>query len=298
MRMRNVLSFALVTAMLSGCDDEASVDVEGLDRRIELLETQQRESAESLEAYEEKLEEATAHRTALQTALDAQAAQIEELAARVAKDEPTAAVRPDRPDPAARYKVDIDGAHARGPDDAKVTVVIFSDFQCPFCARVQATLRQVETKYGKDVRLVAKHNPLPMHNRAMAAAIAAEAAGRQGKFFEMHDLLYENGRDLTDANFVKWARKIKLDVPRFEEDLKDPSIKSTIEKHQRQATELGARGTPAFFINGRFLSGAQPITSFEKVIDEEVRDADRLIASGTPRSGVYDALMRSAKREL
>jgi len=206
-------------------------------------------------------------------------------------------VRPGSPDPAARYKVTVGDAFERGPADAKVTLVIFSDFQCPFCARVQPTLKELEKKFGSDLRLVAKHNPLPMHGRADAAARAAEAAGRQGKFWEMHDKLYENGRELTDENFEKWAKELGLDVGRFRRDLDDTKIHDRIEAHKKQATTVGARGTPAFFVNGRFLSGAQPLEKFETLVKEELAEADRVLARGTARASIYDTLMATAKEK-
>ncbi|MCB9748472.1 MAG: thioredoxin domain-containing protein [Myxococcales bacterium] len=203
--------------------------------------------------------------------------------------------RPGRPDPAARYRVAVDESYSKGPADAKVTLVIFSDFQCPFCQRVETTLAEVERRYKADVRLVFRHNPLAFHKDALPAAKAAEAAGRQGKFWEMHDLLFANNRELTQANFERWAQQLGLDVSRFKRDMDDGKLAAGIERDQKDATQVGARGTPAFFINGRFLSGAQPFASFEKLIDEELKEAERLIAAGTARARVYETLMKDAK---
>lgn len=146
----------------------------------------------------------------------------------------------------------------------------------------------MQKTYGNDLRLVVKHNPLAFHNRAMAAALAAEAAGRQGKFWKMHDKLFTNNKNLTDENFVKWAKNIGLNVKKFKRDLKDPELKARIEAMQVQGVNLGARGTPAFFVNGRFLSGAQPVPAFEKLIDEELAAAKKLVNSGVPRAKVYE----------
>jgi protein-disulfide isomerase len=202
--------------------------------------------------------------------------------------------RPGRPDPSVHYKVLIGDAHVRGPDTALVTIVEWADFQCPFCGRVQETLDEVERKYEGRVRFVFKHNPLPMHDRAMAAAIAAEAAGRQGKFWQMHDLLFSDRRALTDAQFLKFAKKLRLDRRRFKRDLADRELKTKIEAQQKQGATLGARGTPAFFVNGRFLSGAQPIEAFSALIDEELASAQARVENGTRTTDVYDAIMAEA----
>jgi protein-disulfide isomerase len=142
--------------------------------------------------------------------------------------------------------------------------------------------------YDGKLRIAMMHNALPMHNRAMPAAIAAEAAGRQGKFWEMHEKLFTDTRALGDDDFEKYANELGLDVAKFKKDMEDPALKKKIEEQMRLANTLGARGTPAFFINGRFLSGAQPIDAFKAVIDEEMKKAEKLVASGTPKDQVYD----------
>jgi protein-disulfide isomerase len=208
---------------------------------------------------------------------------------------PDQAQRPQGPDPQAVYKVPLGDSYAKGPDTAKVTIVEWSEFQCPFCTRVLPTMDQLRKDYGDDVRVVFKHNPLPMHNRAMAAAQASEAAGKQGKFWEMHDLLFANQKELTDENFEKWAKELNLDVAKFKADMEDPAIKKKITDDQQLGGRLGARGTPAFFINGRFLSGAQPVEAFKKIIDEEMAKADKLLASGTPKNKVYEKTIEKGK---
>jgi protein-disulfide isomerase len=205
-----------------------------------------------------------------------------------------APVRPGRPDPALRYRVNLEGANMRGPEDAKVTILIFSDFQCPFCVRVNKSLDAVKARYGKDVRFAYMHNPLGFHKDAQPAALAAEAAGAQGKFWEMHDLLFANQKELTRSNFLKWAGQLGLNMKRFKAALDDPNAVRRIASQQAEAKRLGARGTPAFFINGRFLVGAQPLASFAKLIDVELDVADKLIASGTPQRAVYETLMKDA----
>lgn len=134
-----------------------------------------------------------------------------------------------------------------------------------------------------------------MHNRAQAAAQAAEAAGKQGKFWEMHDKIFENMKDLTDENFAKWAGELGINVDQFKKDIEDPEIKKKIADQQKLGTTLGARGTPAFFVNGRYLSGAQPKEAFKALIDEEMKKADALLAKGTPRAKVYEETIKNGK---
>lgn len=134
-----------------------------------------------------------------------------------------------------------------------------------------------------------------MHNRALPAAQAAEAAGKQGKFWEMHDKLFENMKDLTDENFAKWAGEIGLDVEKFKKDMADPELNKKITDQQKLGTSLGARGTPAFFINGRYLSGAQPKEAFKALIDEEMKKADALMAKGIAKDKVYEETIKNGK---
>lgn len=204
-------------------------------------------------------------------------------------------VRPGRPDPAKRYRVDVGKSHVAGRKDALVTIIAFTDYQCPFCKRVQPTLEKLRSHYGRDIRIVHKHNPLPMHPRAEPAAMAAEAAGRQGKFWQMHDKLYQDTRALTDENIERYAKELGLDMRKFKRDRSDSALRDRIKAEQLQGTSVGARGTPAFFINGRFLSGAQPFESFENLIDEERSAAKKMVKQGTKRSKIYSTLMKTAE---
>lgn len=304
--LRSVVA-ACVLLSVTGCDGGEDADVVGLERKIEILEQQAKESAVDREAAQTELAEANANITAFEKRVAAAEVELRELKERtnlLERPTPTEvvppaevpAVKPPTPGRAVkdtRYRVELGDAFAKGSDGAKVTIVMFSDFQCPFCARAQATLKTLEGDYGKDIRFVAKHNPLPFHKEAEPAAAAAEAAGKQGKFWEMHDLLYENSRDLTTSKFRELAKKLRLNIRQFERDVDDSKLASKIDDDQAQAIKLGARGTPAFFVNGRFLSGAQPVSAFKVVIDDEITKADALIASGTSASGVYEKLIAS-----
>ncbi len=191
----------------------------------------------------------------------------------VAQATPPSPTRTNRPDPARHYKIDTKGSPTRGAADAKIELVEFSDFQCPFCARVNPTVKRVEEVYGEDVRVVFKHLPLRIHPKAPDAHAAAEAAHRQGKFWEMHDLIFENQRTMSRENYVVYAEQIGLDVERFKRDMASPEIRKKLDTDSRHAASLGVTGTPAFFINGRFLSGAQPFESFKRLIDEELGES-------------------------
>lgn len=176
--------------------------------------------------------------------------------------------RPQRPDPGREYEVEIGEAPTLGDDDAAVTIVEWSDFQCPFCKRVTPTIEQIQDEYGDQVRFVFKHMPLSIHPQAPGAHAAAEAAHRQGRFWEMHDLIFENQRDLDPATFERYAEALELDMDQFRNDVEAAEIKRRIAEDMQQAQTLGVTGTPSFFINGRFLSGAQPFANFKRYIDE------------------------------
>jgi protein-disulfide isomerase len=120
------------------------------------------------------------------------------------------------------------------------------------------------------VRIVFKHLPLSFHAKAPAAHAAAEAAHQQGKFWEMHDKIFENQREMSPENYLKWAGEIGLDVEKFTKDIASPDLKKRIDKEVAEAGALGVTGTPGFFINGKFLSGAKPFASFKTVIDKEL----------------------------
>ena len=118
------------------------------------------------------------------------------------------------------------------------------------------------------MQLVFKHLPLTMHSKAQAAHEAAEAANQQGKFWEMHDKIFSDQRGMSEAKYLQYAGEIGLDVEKFKKDLKSPAVQKRIKVDTAQASKLGVTGTPAFFVNGRFLSGAQPFDSFKRLIDE------------------------------
>ncbi len=178
-----------------------------------------------------------------------------------------------------------------GSKDAKVTVVAFSDFQCPFCSRVVPTLKELEKTYGADLRVVFRHQPLPFHDKAKLAAEASMAANEQGKFWEFHDRLFANQQALDRASLEKTAQELGLDVPRFKAALDSGKFRARVEEDMAVGERAGANGTPTFFINGRKLVGAQPVDAFKTVVTEELARADKLLSAGTRREELYAKLL-------
>jgi protein-disulfide isomerase len=215
-------------------------------------------------------------------------------------DPPPAPAAPPRqePDPAQVLRVPAAGAPARGPATALVTVVVFSDFQCPYCARANATLAALRARYGDELRVVFRHEPLSFHPDAMPAAeAAAEAFAQRGNagFWRMHDLLFAHQHELDRPHLEGYARAVGLDLARFRSALDQHAHRAAIGRDEALATSVEATGTPHFFINGVRLVGAQPEATFVRQIDAALAAARaRLAAHPTPRAGFYDALMASA----
>ena len=172
--------------------------------------------------------------------------------------------------PPPRVTVDVAGSPSRGPADAPITLVAFSEFQCPFCRRALPTLRQVEERYRGRIRLVFRHFPLARHKDAPKAAEAAECARDQGRFWEMHDRLFENAEDLEPGDLKRHARAIGLDGAAFDQCLDSGRNEGRWRRDLADAESFGASGTPMFFVNGRLVSGAQPYAVFARVIDDEL----------------------------
>jgi len=176
-----------------------------------------------------------------------------------------------QPPPVVRVQVSIDGAPVRGTAEAPVTIVEFSDFQCPFCSRAQATLKQLLERYPGKVKLVYRDFPLDgLHPQARRAAEAARCAHDQGKFWEYHDLLFSHFPQANPDDLKGYAGQAGLDLMKFERCLSGGVHKATVQRDIDEATRLGVTGTPAFFVNGRPLSGAQPLESFVRLIEEEL----------------------------
>ena len=187
-------------------------------------------------------------------------------------DSPAAPARLPGPDPAKVYTVNTEGAPFEGPKSAAITIVEFSDFQCPFCVRVDPTIKQLQDVYKDNIQIVWKHYPLTsIHKNAMEAAVAAEAAHSQGKFWQFHDKLFASQSKLSPDQMRQYAKELGLDTAKFEADLTSPEIRKRVTDDMSEAHRLGVTGTPAFFVNGHFLSGAQPLAGFAKVINSELQ---------------------------
>jgi len=181
---------------------------------------------------------------------------------------------------------------AFGPNDAPVKVFLYSDFQCPVCRRVVEPIKTASRELGDTVQIVFKHNALVMHPRAEAAAKASVAAFRQGKFWEFHDLVFQDQRALADQDFVRHAQTLKLNIARFRKDMADPDVAAQLVYERATADAIGARGTPGFIINGKKQVGWGSYGSLKAMITRAAKAAKLISAQGTPA----DAVAREATR--
>jgi protein-disulfide isomerase len=191
----------------------------------------------------------------------------------------------------------------KGSDDAIITIVEWSDFQCPFCKRVNGTIDQVQKEYGDKVRVVWKNQPLPFHGQAKPAAALAEYAydvkGDAG-FWAVHDKIFEYQKELKtgEPTLEKIAKETGLDWAKAKKAIDSGKYNADIEASQKTAAQFGARGTPHFFINGRRVPGAQPFPVFKAVIDQEIIKANALVKAGTPKSQVYAKAIADGKTSV
>jgi protein-disulfide isomerase len=200
------------------------------------------------------------------------------------------------PDRTKTYSVPVAGDPFDGPADAKVTVVKAYDYACPYCERVRTTMDELHKKYGDDLRVVYKQ--LVVHPQtAMTGALAFCAAAKQGKGPQMDALIWDKGFKArqfdTDQCWAQgncekvnaFAQELQLDMNKFKEDMK--GCQTLVQNDMKDLQRLGVGATPAFFINGRFISGAVPIENFVTVIDEELKKANERIQQGTPKASYY-----------
>ena len=169
-----------------------------------------------------------------------------------------------------REKVVEAGRPARGPENAPIHMIEFSDFQCQFCLRAYPTLMKVLDTYGDRIRFVYRHYPLGNHPQARPAAEAAQCAHEQGKFWPYHNLLFGTPGQLTDAELKQAAATVGVDTAVFNACVDSHKYSADVDTDMAAGDEAGVSGTPAFFINGRVLSGAQPFEAFTQLIDEEL----------------------------
>jgi protein-disulfide isomerase len=178
-------------------------------------------------------------------------------------------------------EVDIEGAPARGPADAPVTLVAFSDFECPFCAKVTPTLERLADEYGGRVRVVFKHFPLPMHARAIDAHKAAQAAALQDAFWPMHDRIFADPEALDPESLRAHAEALALDLAAYDAALASPELTARIQADVAEGQRVGVRGTPSFVVNGSLFSGALPYEAMKAHVDEALVRAKAADVAGS-----------------
>ncbi|GMV43241.1 MAG: hypothetical protein AMXMBFR64_49570 [Myxococcales bacterium] len=177
---------------------------------------------------------------------------------------------------------------ALGSDEGKVTVVVASDFQCPVCRRVVEPVEALVHEVP-EVRIEFKQHPLSSHRRAEPAAVASMAAHKQGRFWEYHNLLFQNQAALEDADLERYAQQLSLDMDRFRKDLQDPALLAQARAESKASELLGARGTPAFFINGKLQVGWGSYFGFKQMVVDELAAANAAVKAGTPPTKAYEA---------
>lgn len=203
---------------------------------------------------------------------------------------------PEPPDVAV-YKVPVGNAPTRGPASALVTIVEFSDYQCPFCKRAENTVTALRTHYGDKIRIVWKDMPLDFHKDAMPAAMAArEARVQKGDagFWDMHDRIFDHQTALSEKDLLEYGKSGGLDAGKLSRALANKTHLRAIYADQDEGDDVEAAGTPHFFVNGHRLAGAQPMEKFQEVIDAELKKAEALVAAGTPAANVYAEIQKNA----
>lgn len=165
--------------------------------------------------------------------------------------------------------INTKGAPFQGPANAPVAVVVFSDFQCPYCAKVGTLLNFILERNPGKVKVAYKHFPLPFHKFARAAAVAAVAAQRQGKFWKFHDILFKHGHELDNNKILELAKEAGLDLERFKADIAAPNLDARVAQDIADGAEAGVRGTPTIFVNGRTLKERSP-EGLQALIEQEL----------------------------
>lgn len=210
---------------------------------------------------------------------------------------PVLAPRPTEPAP--RVWINVGRSPSRGPAGALVTVVAFTDFQCPFCSRAAQTIEELRSRYPDELRVVFKQFPLEIHARAMPAAEAAVEAFVQGgvdAFWRMHDVLFANNRALSLEDLVRYASELGLDAGRLAAAVEADVHRAAVEADVALGRASGVTGTPTFFMNGTRLVGARPIEVLVEAVEAELLVARAQLARGTPRARIYETIANGAPR--
>jgi len=292
--MQRVVAVVLATVTVLGC--ASSGQVRALETRLSELERAEAERDVQAHVTLTRIEAQLAALIASVSGISASSASASsaEILKKLAELEhrlshPPAPRRRD-PLPDQVYAVAITGDPVKGPADALVTIVRGGEYACPFCERVRDTLDEIVAAYPTDVRIVYKH--FIVHPAvATEAAAAGCAANHQGKYWKLDTLLWEKAfkaRQFDMAHLEDLAREAGLDLELFRRDVKGP-CPAEVAADQAALAQVGVTATPSFFINGRFLSGAQPFATFKALIDEELAKAQDRVKQGTRRKDYYDA---------
>jgi protein-disulfide isomerase len=201
--------------------------------------------------------------------------------------------RPPPPSDVERTWVPLSGLPLRGPSTAKVTLLVFCDFQSPYCARATERLAEVRREYGDAVRIQYRHNPLPLYPHSQLAAEASVAAAEQGQFWRYHDLLFTRRHALDRASLEKYAQELGLDLARFRDALDTERARLKVDADAILASKLQARGAPVFYVNGRPLRFLADLATFKQLIDEELAVADALLDSGVDPKELYQRVAQA-----
>jgi protein-disulfide isomerase len=188
----------------------------------------------------------------------------------------------------------LEGLPALGPVDAPIAILEFTDFQCPFCFRGAATMKEVMERYSGQVRLLVVLMPLPFHREARPASLAALAAHRQGKFFEYQDLVWEARGQFSEEDLYAYAEALGLDLERFENDRTGADVAAELARHEALAERFGVNGVPQFYVNGESLRGARPFDSFEFEINEQLERGKILLSRGAKPVELHALLSEDA----
>jgi protein-disulfide isomerase len=186
---------------------------------------------------------------------------------------------------------------AYGPTPSKVHVIVYSDFQCPVCARCTGATHQIAEEWPGDVRVEFRQLALAMHRHAEDAAVASLAAHRQGKFWAMHDVLFAHQSSLDPDSLTAHAREAGLDMDQYAKDYADPKLRTRVRAEKTLADRLGAKGTPTFIINGNVSSGWGSWQGFRHEVEMELKAADALIAKGTKLADVHAKRARTQLKD-
>lgn len=170
-----------------------------------------------------------------------------------------------------RVEVSVDDDPSKGPKNAKITIVEFTDYECPFCVKARGTIKKLLETYPNDIHYVLRDYPLPFHPHAQKSAEAAQCAGDQGKYWEYSEVLWENQKALDISKLNQYAKNIDLNMKEFDDCLKSNKYAAEVKKDAKEGSLVGVTGTPAFFVNGIPVTGARPFKYFKSIIEDELR---------------------------